>query len=117
MFGADPRHITLRRVLCRLVCYVVLIGLRLPNYHSSCRSQRCLPAGVMRSITQYQNISDRLTLPTIVATIVSFVVAYSTVAWLLKFIANNSYMVFIVYRLILGGALILLLATGTIGLT
>ncbi len=75
-------------------------------------------AGVMQSVTQYQNISDGVGwVPTIVATIVGFVVAYSTVAWLLKFIANHSYMVFIVYRLVLGGALILLLATGTIAAT
>lgn len=75
-------------------------------------------AGVLQSVTEYQNISDGVGwVPTIVATLVSFVVAYSTVAWLLRFIANHSYMIFIVYRLILGGALILLLATGAVAAT
>lgn len=75
-------------------------------------------AGVLQSVTQYQNISEGVGwVPTIVATLVSFVVAYSTVSWLLRFIANHSYMVFIIYRLILGGVLIVLLTTGTIAAT
>ena len=75
-------------------------------------------AGVLQSVTQYQNISTGVGwVPTIVATLVSFVVAYSTVSWLLRFIASHSYMVFIIYRLILGGVLIVLLTTGTIAAT
>ena len=52
--------------------------------------------------------------PTITATLVSFVVGYLAVAWLLKFIARHSYSVFIFYRLVLGSLLIVLLATGTL---
>jgi undecaprenyl-diphosphatase len=51
---------------------------------------------------------------TLTATIVSFVVGFAAVAWLLKFIAKHSYRIFIVYRLVLGSLLIVLLATGAI---
>jgi undecaprenyl-diphosphatase len=48
------------------------------------------------------------------ATLVSFVVGYAAVAWLLKFVAKHSYRIFIAYRLVLGALLIVLLATSTI---
>jgi undecaprenyl-diphosphatase len=51
---------------------------------------------------------------TLIATIVSFVVGFAAVAWLLKFIAKHSYSIFIAYRLVLGSLLIVLLATDTI---
>ncbi|MBW3086251.1 Undecaprenyl-diphosphatase [Austwickia sp. TVS 96-490-7B] len=37
--------------------------------------------------------------PMVVGIIVSFVVAYASIAWLLKFVANNSLMAFIYYRI------------------
>jgi undecaprenyl-diphosphatase len=51
---------------------------------------------------------------TATATIVSFVVGYAAVAWLLKFISRHSYSVFIAYRLVLGSLLVVLLATDAI---
>jgi undecaprenyl-diphosphatase len=54
---------------------------------------------------------------TIVATVVSFLVAYAAVAWLLKFVAHHSIVWFVVYRVALGGILIALLATNTISAT
>jgi len=54
---------------------------------------------------------------TAVATIVSFVVAYASVAWLLRFIAKHTYKVFIIYRVVIGFVLIGLLLTGTISAT
>ena len=51
---------------------------------------------------------------TIVATVVSFVVAYGAVSWLLKFIAKHTYSLFIGYRLVLGAVLMVLLATGVL---
>ena len=51
------------------------------------------------------------------ATLVSFVVGFAAVAWLLKFIAKHSYSIFIFYRVVLGGLLIVLLATETIAAT
>jgi undecaprenyl-diphosphatase len=51
---------------------------------------------------------------TATATIVSFVVGYAAVAWLLRFISRHSYSIFIAYRLLLGALLAVLLATDTI---
>ena len=52
--------------------------------------------------------------PTIVATVVSFVVAYIAVAWLLKFITTHTFRIFIIYRVVLGLLLVALLTTGVI---
>jgi undecaprenyl-diphosphatase len=77
-----------------------------------------LAAGAMKTITNIDTISHGVGwLPTITATIVSFIVAYAAVAWLLKFIAKHSYSVFITYRLVLGSILIVLLLTNTISAT
>jgi undecaprenyl-diphosphatase len=54
---------------------------------------------------------------TIAATIVSFVVGYACVAWLLRYVAKHSYMVFVWYRIALGAVLCALLATGVVSPT
>lgn len=41
-------------------------------------------------------------LPTVIGIIVSFVVAYASIAWLLKFVATNNFTVFVIYRILLG---------------
>jgi undecaprenyl-diphosphatase len=48
------------------------------------------------------------------ATIVAFFVGYAVIAWLMKFISTRSFMPFIIYRIALGTAILILLATGTI---
>lgn len=74
-----------------------------------------LAAGSLQAITEYGAISNGVGWPaTLLATIVSFFVAYLAVAWLLKFIAHHNLSVFIGYRLALGSLLIILLSTGTI---
>jgi undecaprenyl-diphosphatase len=50
--------------------------------------------------------------PLAVGTVVSFVVAYASIAWLLKFVAKHSFNAFVVYRIIVGVLLFGLLATG-----
>ncbi|MFJ4845822.1 MULTISPECIES: undecaprenyl-diphosphate phosphatase [unclassified Streptomyces] len=55
------------------------------------------------------------TAPLVVGTLVSFVVAYASIAWLLKFVAKHSFNAFIVYRLVIGALLFGLLATDVIG--
>lgn len=52
-----------------------------------------------------------------VGVIVSFLVAYASIAWLLKFVAHHTLMTFVWYRVILGGVIIALLATNTISAT
>ncbi len=54
---------------------------------------------------------------TVAATIVSFVVGYACVAWLLKYVSKHSFMVFVWYRIALGAVLCGLLATGVISPT
>ncbi|MFT4186630.1 MAG: undecaprenyl-diphosphate phosphatase [Micrococcaceae bacterium] len=74
-----------------------------------------LAATVLQIATEYDQISTGIGWgPTITATVVSFIVAYTTVDWLLKFIAKHSYSIFIWYRLALGIVLISLLTTGVI---
>nr|WP_245941685.1 undecaprenyl-diphosphate phosphatase [Vallicoccus soli] len=57
--------------------------------------------------------------PTLVATLVAFGVGYAVIAWFLRYISSekHSFMPFVVYRVVLGLALIALLATGTISAT
>lgn len=52
--------------------------------------------------------------PTILATAIAFFVGYAAIAWLLKFIANNSFLPFVIYRIGLGVVVFGLLAAGTI---
>jgi undecaprenyl-diphosphatase len=52
--------------------------------------------------------------PTIIATLMAFVVGYASIAWLLRWLAAHSTMVFVVYRVALGALVIALTATGAI---
>ena len=54
---------------------------------------------------------------TLVGTVVAFVVAYATIAWLLRFVAQHPITWFVPYRLALGGLLLVLLATGVMSAT
>ncbi len=54
---------------------------------------------------------------TVVGTLVSFVVAYASVAWLLKFVGGHSIAWFVPYRLVLGFTVIGLVATGVVTAT
>jgi len=74
-----------------------------------------LGATVLQVVQEYDNISSGVGwVNTITATIVSFLVAYVAVAWLLRYIAGHNYSIFIAYRLVLGALLLVLLATNTI---
>ena len=52
--------------------------------------------------------------PTIVATVVSFIVGYAAIAWLLRYVSTKSYTPFVLYRVVLGAATLLLVATGVL---
>ncbi|POX46493.1 undecaprenyl-diphosphatase [Streptomyces sp. Ru71] len=52
--------------------------------------------------------------PLAVGTIVSFIVAYASIAWLLKFVAKHSFNAFVVYRIVVGVLLMGLLSTGVL---
>src|SRR5699024_7628392 len=51
---------------------------------------------------------------TIIATLVAFLVGYAVIAWLMRFISNNSFKIFVWYRILLGAALYILLGLGLI---
>ena len=55
--------------------------------------------------------------PIVVGTVVAFVVAYASVAWLLKFVAHHSIAWFVPYRVVVGAAILTLLATGVLSAT
>jgi undecaprenyl-diphosphatase len=45
--------------------------------------------------------------PTLLATVIAFVVGYAVIAWLLRYLAHGSFTPFVVYRVVLGLALVL----------
>lgn len=53
----------------------------------------------------------------LVATAISFVIGYVTIAWLLRFVVNHSMYWFVGYRIILGVVLMVLLGTGVVAAT
>ncbi|MGW7194328.1 undecaprenyl-diphosphate phosphatase, partial [Streptomyces sp. NPDC054838] len=50
--------------------------------------------------------------PTVFATVIAFFVGYVVIAWFMKFISSKSFMPFVVYRILLGIALIVLISMG-----
>ena len=52
--------------------------------------------------------------PTIVATVVSFVVGYAAIAWLLRWVTTRSYAPFVLYRIALGVGTLLLTVAGVL---
>jgi len=52
--------------------------------------------------------------PLVVGTVVSFVVAYASVAWLLRFVAKHSFTAFVGYRIVVGVLLLGLLGAGVL---
>ena len=74
-----------------------------------------LAAGALEAVTAAGDISATVGWgPTLVATVVSGVVAYATIAWLLKFVSSNKFTSFLVYRVLLGLIIIALVSAGTI---
>lgn len=53
-------------------------------------------------------------LQTLAATVVSFVVGYATIAWLLRYVSTRSYAPFVIYRILLGAGVLALLSAGVL---
>lgn len=51
---------------------------------------------------------------TITATVVAFLVGYAVIAWLMRYISTKSFTPFVIYRIVLGTALLVALTTGAI---
>ena len=52
--------------------------------------------------------------PTILATVIAFVIGYAVIAWLIRYVSTNSYMPFVIYRVSLGTVVLVLLGTGVL---
>lgn len=52
--------------------------------------------------------------PTLLATVISFVVGYAAIAWLLRYVSNHSYTPFVLYRVALGIGVMALLGAGVL---
>ena len=75
-------------------------------------------AGIFEAVTLRDEITATVGwIPTILGTVVSFVVAYASIAWLLRFVSRNSIITFVWYRVALGGLLIAGLSTGVLTAT
>lgn len=55
--------------------------------------------------------------PTLVGLVVSFIVGYAAIAWLLKLLASHPITIFISYRIVLGVAVLVTLAAGVLSAT
>jgi undecaprenyl-diphosphatase len=77
-----------------------------------------IPAVVGAGIYQLKEIPNGENMygwpPTLVATAVSFVVGYAAIAWLLRFVSHHTLVPFVVYRVLLGGAVLALLGAGVL---
>jgi undecaprenyl-diphosphatase len=75
-------------------------------------------AGAYEALTEADAIGSTVGWgPTLLATAVSFVVGYVSIAWLLRLVAKHSIAVFIWYRVALGVVVAVLLGTGVITAT
>ena len=73
-----------------------------------------LAAGGYQFLKSYQDLPEDLLLATIAATVVSFVVGYLVIAWLLKYLAKGSFMPFVIWRVVVGSLLLIALGAGVI---
>ena len=75
-------------------------------------------AGILQAITEASEISNGVGWgPTITAIVVSFVVAYASIAWLLRYVARNDFEIFVWYRVLLGIVVLGFVATGVTSAT
>ena len=77
-----------------------------------------IPAVVGAGVYKLKDIGDNNNAygwgPTIMGTVVAFVVGLAVIHWLLKYVSTRSYMPFVAYRMGLGALVLILVGTGTI---
>lgn len=74
-----------------------------------------LAAGLKELYDERSNLlNGSMLAPTILATVISFIVGYASIAFLMKFLQKNGIMPFVAYRIALGLILIALLASGNL---
>jgi undecaprenyl-diphosphatase len=76
-----------------------------------------IPAVVVSGLYEALKIGEDANVswgPTILATVVAFVVGYAVIAWLIRYVSHGSFLPFVIYRVALGGLLLVLLSNGVI---
>jgi undecaprenyl-diphosphatase len=76
-----------------------------------------IPAVVLSGLFELRKIGDpggAGFAPTLIATVLAFIVGYASIAWMLRWLTSHSTAVFVVYRVVLGSIVLLLTATGAI---
>ncbi|MGO4956664.1 undecaprenyl-diphosphate phosphatase [Luteococcus sp. Sow4_B9] len=72
-------------------------------------------AGVYQAVTEGGAVAATVGWGvTLIGTVVSFFVAYASIAWLLKYVASNSFTAFVIYRIVVGLAIFGMLFGGVI---
>jgi undecaprenyl-diphosphatase len=77
-----------------------------------------VPAVVLSGVFELRKIGDHDgagVVPTLIATVLAFVVGYASIAFLLRWLAHHSTAVFVAYRVALGTLVLVLAGAGVIG--
>ena len=76
-----------------------------------------VPAVVLSGLFEARKIGGAHSagvVPTVVATLLAFVVGYASIAWMLRYLVRHSTAVFVAYRVALGALVLVLTATSAI---
>ena len=78
-----------------------------------------IPALIAAGLLEASTAADHITATvgwtaTLIATVTSGVVAYATIAWLLRFVSSNKFTGFLIYRVVLGVVIIALVVSGVV---
>jgi undecaprenyl-diphosphatase len=76
-----------------------------------------IPAVLASGLFEARRIGDDANAawgPTILATVIAFALGYAVIAWLLRYVSTHSFRPFVIYRVVLGLAVMLLLSLGVL---
>ncbi|MDA0166956.1 undecaprenyl-diphosphate phosphatase [Solirubrobacter ginsenosidimutans] len=76
-----------------------------------------IPAVVLSGLFELRKIGDpggAGLAPTVIATVLAFIVGYASIAWMLRWLTSHSTLVFVIYRVGLGALVLVLTAAGAI---
>jgi undecaprenyl-diphosphatase len=76
-----------------------------------------VPAVVLSGLFELKDVGDGSgpgAGPTLIATVLAFIVGYASIAWLLRFLTTHTLAWFVGYRVIIGAVVIILTASGAI---
>ena len=76
-----------------------------------------MPAVVLSGLFELRKVGEASSpsvAATVIGTLVAFVIGYTAIAWLLRYLSSHSLEVFVVYRIALGVLVLVLTATGAI---